>query len=228
MKRILYFFSVMLCILAVTGCQDRDIIDFKDGVSLPPVTDLKSSLTPDNDAVLEWKLPSAIPEEIQHGSCDGDALTLATGKLVRVTTHHGSRHLDHVQQFLDTVGTPLLIANLVDAQGLLNGTEDGVHRVERTVRVLEHRLHMAAETEQILGLERGGVAAFVEHFAGSGLQQVKHHVRHGGLAGTGFAHDVPSMAEPSKPRPSSNAASSSAGAIATDFSVPNKIGRAHV
>ena len=56
MKRILYFFSVMLCILAVTGCQDRDIIDFKDGVSLPPVTDLKSSLTPDNDAVLEWKL----------------------------------------------------------------------------------------------------------------------------------------------------------------------------
>ena len=44
MKRILYFFSVMLCILAVTGCQDRDIIDFKDGVSLPPVTDLKSSL----------------------------------------------------------------------------------------------------------------------------------------------------------------------------------------
>ena len=48
MKRILYFFSVMLCILAVTGCQDRDIIDFKDGVSLPPVTDLKSSLTPDN------------------------------------------------------------------------------------------------------------------------------------------------------------------------------------
>ena len=77
----------------------------------------------------------------------------------------------------------------MDAQGLLNGTEDGVHRVERTVRVLEHRLHMAAETEQILGLERGGVAAFVEHFAGSGLQQVKHHVRHGGLAGTGFAHD---------------------------------------
>lgn len=56
----------MLCILAVTGCQDRDIIDFKDGVSLPPVTDLKSSLTPDNDAVLEWKLPSAIPEEIQR------------------------------------------------------------------------------------------------------------------------------------------------------------------
>ena len=50
----------------LTGCQDRDIIDFKDGVSLPPVTDLKSSLTPDNDAVLEWKLPSAIPEEIQR------------------------------------------------------------------------------------------------------------------------------------------------------------------
>mgnify|MGYP006889194182 CR=1 FL=1 len=29
MKRILYFFSVMLCILAVTGCQDRDIMILK-------------------------------------------------------------------------------------------------------------------------------------------------------------------------------------------------------
>ena len=77
----------------------------------------------------------------------------------------------------------------MDAQRLLDGTEDGVHRVERTVGVLEHRLNVAAETEQILGLERGGVAAFVEHLAGSGLQEVKHHVRHGGLAGTGFAHD---------------------------------------
>ena len=66
MKRILYFFSVMLCILAVTGCQDRDIIDFKDGVSLPPVTDLKSSLSPDNEALIEWKLPTAIPEEVER------------------------------------------------------------------------------------------------------------------------------------------------------------------
>ena len=88
-----------------------------------------------------------------------DTLTLAAGKLVRVTAHHGSRHLDHVQQFLDTVGSPLGIADLVDAQRLLDGTEDGVHRVERTVGVLEHRLNVAAETEQILGLERGGVAA---------------------------------------------------------------------
>lgn len=66
MKRILYFFSVMLCILAVTGCQDRDIIGFKVGVSLPPVTDLKSSLSPDNEALIEWKLPTAIPEEVER------------------------------------------------------------------------------------------------------------------------------------------------------------------
>ena len=77
----------------------------------------------------------------------------------------------------------------MDAQRLLNGTEDGVHRVERTVGVLEHRLHVAAEAQKVLGLERGGVATFIEHFAGGGLQEVKHHVRHGGLAGTGFAHN---------------------------------------
>ena len=77
----------------------------------------------------------------------------------------------------------------MDAQRLLDGTEDGVHRVERTVGVLEHRLHVAAEAQKVLGLERGGVATFIEHFAGGGLQEVKHHVRHGGLAGTGFAHN---------------------------------------
>ena len=66
MKRILYFFSVILWILPVRAGQDRDFMDFKDGVSLPPVTDLKSSLSPDNEALIEWKLPTAIPEEVER------------------------------------------------------------------------------------------------------------------------------------------------------------------
>ena len=67
MKRILYtLLFLCMAISYTTGCQDRDIIDFKDGVSLPPVTDLKSSLSPDNEALIEWKLPTAIPEEVER------------------------------------------------------------------------------------------------------------------------------------------------------------------
>ncbi len=66
MKNIFYFLSVMLYIFAVTGCQDRDIIDRKDGVSLPPVTNLKSSLSADNIASIDWDMPTAIPEEVQR------------------------------------------------------------------------------------------------------------------------------------------------------------------
>lgn len=64
MKKILYFIAVTFCILVVAGCQDRDILDFKGGVSLPPVIDLKSSLATDNEVTLEWKLPADIPEEV--------------------------------------------------------------------------------------------------------------------------------------------------------------------
>lgn len=66
MKNIFHFFTVILYIFAVTGCQDRDIIDRKDGVSLPPVTNLKSSLSTGNIATIDWEIPAVIPEEVSR------------------------------------------------------------------------------------------------------------------------------------------------------------------
>ena len=66
MKKILYFTLVMFLVLITSSCYDRDIIDAKDGVSLPPVTNLKSTLSNSDQLTLDWNLPSAIPAEIQR------------------------------------------------------------------------------------------------------------------------------------------------------------------
>ena len=125
----------------------------------------------------------------RHGARDGDALALAAGQLVRVAAHGGLGQLDHVEQPAHTLLTALLVADLVDAQRLLDRAVDRVHRVERTVRVLEDRLHVAAEVEQCGALEGGDVLALVGHGAVGRLKQLQHHVRHGGLAGARLAHD---------------------------------------
>lgn len=56
----------MLLALAMTGCIDRDVLDRKDGTSLPAVQELKSSLTNGRDASLQWTVPSNIPAEIRR------------------------------------------------------------------------------------------------------------------------------------------------------------------
>ena len=96
-----------------------------------------------------------------HGSCDGDALTLTTGKLVRVAETHGPRQFHHIEQLTHAGSTTLLVSNAVDTQWFFDGTVNGVHRVKRTIRILEHRLHVAAEVKQFLALEAGNVLAFI-------------------------------------------------------------------
>ena len=78
---------------------------------------------------------------------------------------------------------------MVDAQRLLDRTEDGIHRIERTIGVLEDRLDMPTEVEQLGFTEIGDILALIEHLARSRLKQTQHHIRHGGLAGAGFAHN---------------------------------------
>ena len=77
----------------------------------------------------------------------------------------------------------------MDAQRFLDGTIDRIHGVERTVGVLEHRLHVATEVKQFLALEPGDVLAFIGDRAGRRFEQFEHHIGHGGFAGAGFAHD---------------------------------------
>ena len=124
-----------------------------------------------------------------HGARDGDALPLAAGKLVRVTAHHRFRQFHHVDEFTHALGTALLVSDAVDAQRLLDGPVDGVHGVERSVRVLEYRLHVTSEVKQLLAFEAGDVPAVIGDGASGWFEQLQHHVGHGGLARTRFADD---------------------------------------
>lgn len=48
-----------------TGCYDRDIIDGKDGISLPMVTDLSATRS-GTSATVTWNIPSNIPDEFNR------------------------------------------------------------------------------------------------------------------------------------------------------------------
>ena len=66
MKKIKYFHFLIFLVLITSSCYDRDIIDAKEGVSLPPVTNLKSTLSNTDQITLDWNIPSTIPAEFQR------------------------------------------------------------------------------------------------------------------------------------------------------------------
>ena len=66
MKKLLYFLSITLLLMVFsTGCYDRDIIDSKDGILLPKVTDLKA-VKSGTSATITWNIPSNIPNEFNR------------------------------------------------------------------------------------------------------------------------------------------------------------------
>lgn len=69
MARIFSIVAILLMALVIWscgGCTDRDEIDRKSGVSLPPVEQLQLAATADGQVKLSWKIPSSMPEEIQQ------------------------------------------------------------------------------------------------------------------------------------------------------------------
>jgi hypothetical protein len=65
MKKIVNLLVIMASVWIYTSCYDRDIIDVKDGVSLPPVSNLNHSLS-DNKVIVTWLMPSEIPSEMNR------------------------------------------------------------------------------------------------------------------------------------------------------------------
>jgi len=63
MKNLSYFFSLVAVVFIFTGCYDRDVLEYKEGVTLPAVTDLKFSLSGNNAVDLNWNIPAGIPDD---------------------------------------------------------------------------------------------------------------------------------------------------------------------
>lgn len=56
---------VLLSLILITSCYDRDILDNKDGVTMPKVEDL--SLSVENDKlIVSWKYPQEVPLEVKE------------------------------------------------------------------------------------------------------------------------------------------------------------------
>ncbi len=126
-----------------------------------------------------------------QGSRDGDPLALSTRELVREPSRDGPRERDLVEQVAHARLSLGLAADAVRRQRLLDRPVDRVLRIQRCVRVLEHRLHLAAERQLLLlGAQRRDVDAVELDRAAGGRQQVQHHPRDGGLARAGLAHEA--------------------------------------
>ncbi|MDR1920041.1 MAG: DUF4945 domain-containing protein [Tannerellaceae bacterium] len=65
MKKRICFLQIILLASLLTSCIDREIIDAKDGISLPAVSELRSSLNGD-EVNIQWSNPSQIPDLIRR------------------------------------------------------------------------------------------------------------------------------------------------------------------
>lgn len=65
MKSIVKYIILICVLLTFTQCYDRDVLGHKDGVSLPEVTGLQTSLA-GNTVTLTWNLPSNISDEVNQ------------------------------------------------------------------------------------------------------------------------------------------------------------------
>lgn len=66
MKKIIFYLSLIFTLLIAYSCTDRDILDYKEGTSLPEVTDLSSTLSDLKNIKLNWNIPSEIPSEMER------------------------------------------------------------------------------------------------------------------------------------------------------------------
>ena len=65
MKKLAHKIFVLL-LLFFGACTDRDIIESKDGVSLPPVSNLALAKIGDSNVRVSWTIPPDIPQSINQ------------------------------------------------------------------------------------------------------------------------------------------------------------------
>ena len=128
--------------------------------------------------LVEYQQPRLQRDRARHR----DALALAAAELVRVSLDRGRRQADHVEQFGDASIELGACEPLVGEDGLGNDGLDAQPRVERGVRILEHRLHLAPPRALVGALQRGYVAAVEKDAAGARCVEPEDQLGAGGLA----------------------------------------------
>ncbi len=65
MKKI-FSILIIIALILISSCIDRDILDNKPGVILPPISNLTIENSGINDLKAKWIIPTNIPEEIEQ------------------------------------------------------------------------------------------------------------------------------------------------------------------
>ena len=89
---------------------------------------------------------------------DGDALTLTARELVRIAGCELLRQRDLIEKLAHPLAPRRPVADLVDLERLGDRVRDVAQRVERAVRILEHRLHAAAHRRRSRAFESFAVS----------------------------------------------------------------------
>ena len=118
---------------------------------------------------------------------DGDALALPAGELLGEPRRHLRREADAGEHLRHALA-PLRGRDALRGERQGDDVGDAVARVERGIRVLEHRLDHA---RALLPVHVGEPPPVDQHAAGDRLQQAEDDARERRLAAAGFADDRP-------------------------------------
>jgi hypothetical protein len=83
-------------------------------------------------------------------------------------------------------------------QRFANNISSGHARVERCIRVLEDKLHVAPHTSQVFAFEFGQVLSFKGYIAGGNLIKLKDATTGGGFTTAAFANQAESFTSPNE------------------------------
>ena len=122
-------------------------------------------------------------------ACDGNALALAAGKLVRIFAHEPRRQTDFFHQRADRPGQVGLGDFAVDLNRLGERGVNGHARVERGVRVLKNHLEIGTCGAQFLAAHVGEGSAAESDGAGGRLDELQDGAAQSGFAAAGLTDE---------------------------------------
>src|SRR5688572_15117185 len=118
---------------------------------------------------------------------DADALALAAAHLMRIAVYRTRRKPADRQQFAHLPQARGAVGfDAVHQQGLADDLLHGHPRIERAVRILEHRLDSPAECERPSRVEARDVLAVEADLAGRRLVELQQQTADGGFSAAGF------------------------------------------
>ncbi len=143
-----------------------------------------------------WLVEDQEPRTEREGTGDGHPLALASGQLVGAAVKVAPGEADAVEQ----VGHGRLHrpapGSEVRPDRLRHQVEHAQPRIQRSLGVLEHELHLAAQRPQLLALQGPDILTADLDPACSRLDQPEQAAGERRLAGAGLAHEGMDLARP--------------------------------